>query len=209
MLPLNYIRAYYGEKLAFYFAWLIHYIGWLIVAALIGVIFFIIMFIRAEDKSSIYDIMNSDLNGIYAVIMILWSTLFIESWKRKQNRIASIWYTRNLADSTADNKNFVYALEVNPEIKSVWKINPKNTVLNFYCVSVPIVISFICLVFFIQYILGFWRDFNKETYNEENPLPFYMEYGPFVTNALIIIYVGGFFGMASRWMTKRENHRYQ
>ena len=39
MQPLNVIKDYYGEKMAFYFAWLIHYTGWLIPPMIIGVAF--------------------------------------------------------------------------------------------------------------------------------------------------------------------------
>lgn len=43
MQPLNFIKDYYGEKFGFYFAWLIHYTGWLIPMAIIGTIFGIII----------------------------------------------------------------------------------------------------------------------------------------------------------------------
>jgi hypothetical protein len=39
MQPLNFIKDYYGEKFGFYFAWLIHYTGWLIPMAIIGFVF--------------------------------------------------------------------------------------------------------------------------------------------------------------------------
>ena len=45
MQPLNFIKDYYGEKFGFYFAWLIHYTGWLIPIAFIGFILGIVMII--------------------------------------------------------------------------------------------------------------------------------------------------------------------
>lgn len=36
MQPLNYIANYYGEKMGFYFAWLIFYTAWLVIPAIFG-----------------------------------------------------------------------------------------------------------------------------------------------------------------------------
>lgn len=43
--PLNVIKDYYGEKMGFYFAWLIHYNGWLIPPMIVGTISGICMII--------------------------------------------------------------------------------------------------------------------------------------------------------------------
>uniref|UniRef100_A0A4W3J8J6 Anoctamin n=1 Tax=Callorhinchus milii TaxID=7868 RepID=A0A4W3J8J6_CALMI len=40
--PLGHIRKYYGEKIAFYFAWLGFYTGWLLPAAAVGTFIFIV-----------------------------------------------------------------------------------------------------------------------------------------------------------------------
>jgi len=39
--PLNFIADYYGEKMGFYFAWLIHYTSWLFLLSILGVVCFI------------------------------------------------------------------------------------------------------------------------------------------------------------------------
>ena len=85
MLPMNYIREYYGEKVAFYFCWVIHYTGWLIIPALFGIAGAIIQAVQADEGEDIYQTFNSSLNGLYAVFIILWATLMFESWKRKEN----------------------------------------------------------------------------------------------------------------------------
>ena len=40
MQPLNFIANYYGEKMAFYYAWLTFYTTWLIIPAVPGVALF-------------------------------------------------------------------------------------------------------------------------------------------------------------------------
>lgn len=41
MQPLNFIANYYGEKMAFFYAWLMFYTGWLIIPAIPGIALFI------------------------------------------------------------------------------------------------------------------------------------------------------------------------
>uniref|UniRef100_A0A8D2L385 Anoctamin n=1 Tax=Varanus komodoensis TaxID=61221 RepID=A0A8D2L385_VARKO len=48
--PLDHIRRYFGEKIALYFAWLGFYTGWLLPAAVVGTLVFIIgIFMMFED----------------------------------------------------------------------------------------------------------------------------------------------------------------
>ena len=165
------------------------------------------MWASSTDGSGYYDILNTQYNGYYCVFMLLWSTLLVESWKRKQIKIASYWHVRNIPDSTAENKNFVSVSEVNSETKTIWRINPKNPYLHALFIGIPVVWLYIGLVFFIQYLLSFWKQYNKDTWESPDDVPFYMAYGPFVTNAYIIIWVGKYFGQTSRWLVTRENHR--
>ncbi|NXS99153.1 ANO7 protein, partial [Jacana jacana] len=51
--PLDHIRTYFGEKVAFYFAWLGFYTGWLLPAAVVGMVVFIVgIFLMFNDVPS-------------------------------------------------------------------------------------------------------------------------------------------------------------
>ena len=50
MQPLNFIREYYGAKFAFYFAWLVHYTGMLLIPSFMGIIIFIYQIYRAATE---------------------------------------------------------------------------------------------------------------------------------------------------------------
>ena len=96
MQPLNFIKDYFGEKFGFYFAWLIHYTGWLIPVAIVGVAFGIAMIADGSSKGVEPDhYLANPLSIIYALIIMIWITLFTESWRRKQNYIGNEWLVRN------------------------------------------------------------------------------------------------------------------
>lgn len=84
MQPLNFIKDYYGEKFGFYFAWLVHYTGWLIPAAIVGTAFGIYMIIDAiQEEKPFGQALSNPTSILYGIFIMLWATLFHESWKRK------------------------------------------------------------------------------------------------------------------------------
>ena len=149
MLPMNYIRDYYGEKIAFYFCWIVHYTGWLMIPAVTGIIMTIIMLATREKEDGFYATFNTEWNGLYAFILVIWTTLFIESWKRKQNVLASYWHVRNAPEANPENPNFVSATEINEETKTKWRINPTNTYRNQLLIGIPVVCLYIGIVILI------------------------------------------------------------
>lgn len=46
MQPINFIAEYYGEEFGFYFAWLVHYTGMLIIPSILGFAIFIYQAVR-------------------------------------------------------------------------------------------------------------------------------------------------------------------
>ena len=95
MQPLNFIKDYYGEKFGFYFAWLIHYTGWLIPIALVGIVLGIMMIVSGiQDEVEADHYLSSPLSILYAFFIMIWVTFFHESWKRKQNFIGNSWLVR-------------------------------------------------------------------------------------------------------------------
>lgn len=103
MQPLNFIKDYFGEKFGFYFAWLIHYTGQLIPIAIIGIVFGIAMIVEGvNDEIELDHFLANPLSIIYGLIIMIWITLFNESWKRKQNYIGNEWLVRNFQDATTE-----------------------------------------------------------------------------------------------------------
>lgn len=127
MQPLNVIKDYYGEKMAFYFAWLIHYTGWLIPIMIIGVVFGLGMSLKGwSDGDPADQWLNTPLSFVYGIIMMIWVTLFHESWIRKQNQIANKWLVRNFNDITTECDEFLSETMVDPDTQHKMKVSLKN-----------------------------------------------------------------------------------
>ncbi|PKU43148.1 anoctamin-7 [Limosa lapponica baueri] len=118
--PLDHIRKYFGEKVAFYFAWL----GWLLPAAVVGMVVFIVgIFLMFNDVPSqeicsseeqywmcplcktcpywpLSKICSTFMAGrlfdhggtiFFSIFMSLWAVLFLEFWKRTNASLAHHW----------------------------------------------------------------------------------------------------------------------
>ncbi|CAG2117551.1 unnamed protein product, partial [Medioppia subpectinata] len=57
--PLDHIRDYFGEKIAMYFAWLGFYTGWLVPAAIVGILVFLYGLVSMETDVPSRDICSS------------------------------------------------------------------------------------------------------------------------------------------------------
>lgn len=93
--PINLIADYYGEKYALYLAFLLHHIGWILAPAIVGGVLFIIQLIlgavnQEEGQSFVISYLknvDTPINYFYILFIALWSTFYVESWKRKQATI--------------------------------------------------------------------------------------------------------------------------
>jgi len=83
MQPINMMKNYYGEKYAFEYCFLLHYVAWLMIPSALGVAVLVRMLQIYSHTKSVVEAMDTDFNGILGVILAIWATCFLESWKRK------------------------------------------------------------------------------------------------------------------------------
>ena len=92
--PILLIAEYYGEKQAFYFTFLIHHIGMLFIPAITGIPLIAWHFHRATEYepteeeadtflTNYFASLDTKMNYPYLLLLAIWSTVYIESWKRK------------------------------------------------------------------------------------------------------------------------------
>ena len=81
-------RDIYGEEIGFYYTWLTHYIKWLMFPAVIGLFLHLCRYLF--DTNSFLT-----LNLLFAAIVVLWGSYYVEAWKGIENLYRYIWGMEN------------------------------------------------------------------------------------------------------------------
>jgi hypothetical protein len=88
------INDYFGSEIAFYVEWLQFYTKYLTIPAVSGLSLFIMQ--------QIQDQIDSKWSPLFSVMMCIWGSVFIESWKRRSSELCHVWdveNSENLMDS--------------------------------------------------------------------------------------------------------------
>ncbi len=93
--PLHEVRDYFGEKTAFYFAWMEHYETFLIYLSILALIAIAANASEVPPVREGLDESRQESSAysklIYCIVVAVWTTLYMESWKRKNAVLAYIW----------------------------------------------------------------------------------------------------------------------
>ena len=160
--PLDDIRTYFAEKVAFYFAWINVYWKCMMVAAAVGLITFIAFFIikKVEERPEESEIMIG-FQIFYAVFLAFWASGFDQVWTREEKRLAWRWGTTYL-DKIEDQRPQFKGYYGKDEVSGKNKILPdpkenkflkKSLSLIVICVFMCIVIVAVGMIFYIRYTL--------------------------------------------------------
>ncbi|XP_014817597.1 PREDICTED: anoctamin-8, partial [Calidris pugnax] len=143
--PLDEICDYFGVKIAMYFAWLGFYTSAMVYPAVFGSI----LYTFTESDQTSQDICCV----VFAIFNVIWSTLFLEEWKRRGAEFAYKWGT---LDTPAESIE-----EPRPQFRGVKRISPVTSAEEFYyppwkrllfqcLVSLPVCLACLSLVFLLM-----------------------------------------------------------
>jgi hypothetical protein len=82
-LDLQGLNEYFGSQIALYFGWMSFYSSFLSVPAFFGVLLFCLQLYSGEVDNS--------WSPYFMLLMAVWSTLFLEYWKRRNSALAYSW----------------------------------------------------------------------------------------------------------------------
>ncbi|RPA91933.1 DUF590-domain-containing protein [Choiromyces venosus 120613-1] len=129
---LEKLRDRFGEKIAFYFAFLQSYLSFLVIAAAIGVGAYILL---------------PQYSPVFAISNCLWSVIFVEYWKRQEVDLAVRWSVRNVSQLQNKRAQFIHEKEVeDPVTGEVVKFFPAWKRLLRQILQIPFALGASCML---------------------------------------------------------------
>lgn len=205
--PLDDINAYFGTRVAFIFAFMSHYVTWLLVPGLIGL------------GCQITAVERRNYNGYeapaFALLMSLWAIFAYEYWKRKEKYLAMIWGT---LDSEAEDLQFAQstmrASFKGTTIKSYIdgseiRFHDPGTKCRTYTLSAVAFFFLCCVALSAVGVIYFVRAsvFNIDQFGDDELVYALAQIATSTANAVVIIVLNMLVRKIARWLCNIENHR--
>lgn len=133
--PLDSIEEYYGEKIAFYFAWLQHCSFHLIYLSIVGLIVFI-----CQVTSGNWD---HPLRPAFSMFVMIWSFVVMVTWRRRSNFLAHQWGTLDYKEDEIARPGFRGTEHrVCPITDTYVEYYPSWKRWLKMCISIPLTVGF-------------------------------------------------------------------
>ncbi|KAF9360227.1 hypothetical protein BGX26_010133 [Mortierella sp. AD094] len=222
--PLEEIRFYYGEKIALYFAWIGYYTKWLIPAAIVGFLFFIGGIINyvthkstgnplTDSKRTIQLLFDNGGTLPFTLFMAIWSTLFVEFWKRRSNVLAYQWNTLDFERHERPRPHFKpTGTRISPVTGKRELYYPRYKQVISILISIMVVLISIAIVIVSVGSLLFFNVYLRKS-NETGPADISVARKNEITvltavlNLVVILILGTVYARLAKFLTDNENHR--
>ncbi|OAQ33500.1 DUF590-domain-containing protein [Linnemannia elongata AG-77] len=210
--PLDLVNAYYGERIGVYFAWLGHYTKWLTLPAVVGMAVFVFGIINAArlnkldaTPNALFAIFDNVLTMPFALFMSMWSTVYIEFWKRANQYYAFRWnmidYERVELPRTEFRATRVRFSPVTGKRELYYPVYWKA--LRLFASSVAVIIAVLVVIGSVACLMIF-----KAWCRHHLGGPYATIVATAMLNLIIIIVLGEIWCRLAEWLTDKENHKY-
>ena len=118
-------------KIAFYFAWLGHYTSALIVPALVGLLFWVLLSVTQWQRCHPVSLLQIFFKGkgeflddlgfvLFSFFNVVWATLYLESWKRRQAELSHQWGTIDTKGALLSEPRVQYQVQILYLVSGSW-----------------------------------------------------------------------------------------
>ncbi|CAM9354412.1 unnamed protein product, partial [Ectocarpus fasciculatus] len=153
--PVDDVKDYFGEKIGLYFLWLGHYTTWLLPAAIVGFFAWVNIAAAGNDPN------EAVIAPYFAAFMAIWSTLFLEFWKRKEKTYAMRWGTVGFEEEEVTRPQFIGERMLNPvngkeylyfsADEKNWRLCKSSSIVFGF---ILVVITVVASIFFMKLVLS-------------------------------------------------------
>eukprot|EP00049_Salpingoeca_infusionum_P003847 m.71521 g.71521 ORF g.71521 m.71521 type:complete len:1136 (+) comp12297_c0_seq8:49-3456(+) len=242
--PINAIKDYFGEQIAFYFLWLGFYTKWLIAPTVLGLLVFGVGFALKKNRPDVEEYCSANLTMcalcstcdkwtisdscdyyelsylfdntatmVYALFISIWSTLFIEFWKRTQVRAASKWRVVNFEETEPQRPQFL-ATDIQPDaitgtLKPYFPVGRRRRRYVTSVASIAIMLAIVLLsVFGIVAVRAVLRSkfFTSDKEGIQRNASLLVSVLSAAMSLVIIVLVGQAYRRLAVQLTRWENH---
>ncbi|XP_060702346.1 anoctamin-8 isoform X2 [Hemiscyllium ocellatum] len=198
--PVDEICEYFGVKIAMYFSWLGYYTWCMIYPAVLG---FGLWTFTESDQTS-----RDVICVAFALFNVVWTTLFLEGWKRQSAELAYRWGTLDRPAELIE--------EPRTQFRGVKRVSPVTGCEDFYYppwkrrlfqyfVSLPVCLFCLCVVFLTMLICFELQEFVSSI----KELPRIVTYFPKIFLAVVITIFDDVYKKIAYWLNDMENYRLQ
>lgn len=187
---LNWLRNQFGEKVAFYFAFLQYYFLWLIVPAVVGTLTHFVL--------GCYSL-------FFGIFNILWGVIFLASWHRRENILALRWGVKGSSILETPRPAFIAESFEIDKVTSIKKpTSPFWKRVAKQLSSIPLILGAIGVVGILQSLALVIEIFIVQVYH--GPLKGIFKFIPTVVLAAVVPTVVAIYRIVVSKVIGWENH---
>ena len=202
-LAIDSIRNYFGEKIALYYLFISTYCGNLLGMAILGAIFQILYKVGSDDG-----LFHQFRTITFGIILVGWSTIFLENWKRSEALFAQefgqIGFEQDQTVRPAFDGKYIRCI-TNDDMNDEYYPESKRMVKMAFSYSIAFIIIACCVtcVFLLFLLKEYFRKCNCVGGNS-----LIINTVPSVLNSIQILIFNGIYQAIAIKSNDKENHKY-
>ncbi|CAM9132961.1 unnamed protein product, partial [Phaeothamnion confervicola] len=148
--PLELVAEYFGEAVAFYFAWMAFYTRWLLLPSVVGVVFFGLQMHSGN--------LDHPAGPLYSLFIMGWASAFLVSWRQRCSELSYRWGVLDFEAEEQLRPQFVGRKRRDDITGEFVPYYPRWRRWLVYCFTGPAVVCFVLGVLLLMLLVFTTRD---------------------------------------------------